>query len=127
MSNKPKLQSFRKSVANLKSILVESKTGIVRDAAIKRYELCYELSWKSVQEALRNEGLEICKSPKGCFKQAFKLGWIEEEEAYADMVQNRNLTTHIPIASSTLFVGANLRVCPVFNPNGNCYISILFS
>jgi hypothetical protein len=64
MSNKPKLQSFRKSVANLKSILVEAKTGIVRDAAIKRYELCYELSWKSVQEA------------------------------YADMVQNRNLTTH---------------------------------
>jgi len=94
MSNKPKLQSFRKSVANLKSILVEAKTGIVRDAAIKRYELCYELSWKSVQDALRNEGLEICKSPKGCFKQAFKLGWIEEEEAYADMVQNRNLTTH---------------------------------
>ncbi|MCK5523816.1 MAG: HI0074 family nucleotidyltransferase substrate-binding subunit [Thiomargarita sp.] len=94
MSSQPKLQSFIKSIANLKSILAEAKTPIVRDAAIKRYELCYELAWKSVQEALRNQGLEICRSPKSCFKQAFKQGWIEEEETYADMVQNRNLTTH---------------------------------
>jgi len=94
MSYQPKLQSFMKSVANLKLILAETKTQIVRDAAIKRYELCYELAWKSVQEALRNLGLEICKSPKNCFKQAFKQGWINDEQAYADMVLNRNLTTH---------------------------------
>jgi len=42
----------------------------------------------------KNEGLEICKSPKSCFKQAFKQGWIVKEESYAVMVQNRNLTTY---------------------------------
>ena len=94
MIDKPKLDSFKKSVNNLKSIFIEVKTPIVRDAAIKRYELCYELAWKSIQEALRSEGLEICKSPKNCFKQAFKQDWIEDEEGFADMVQNRNLTTH---------------------------------
>ncbi len=94
MNKNPKLPSFIKSVANLRSILTETNTQIVRDAAIKRYELCYELAWKSVQEALKNEGLEICKSPKSCFKQAFKQGWIIKEEPYAVMVQNRNLTTH---------------------------------
>lgn len=94
MSDQSKLHSFTKSINNLKSILTETKTPIVRDAAIKRYELAYELAWKVIQEALKNEGLEICKSPKNCFKAAFKQGWIENEEAYADMVQNRNLTTH---------------------------------
>jgi len=92
--DRPKLDSFRKAVNNLKFILVEVKTPIVRDAGIKRYELCYELAWKSIQEALRSEGLEICKSPKSCFKQAFKQGWIEDEEGFADMVQSRNLTSH---------------------------------
>jgi nucleotidyltransferase substrate binding protein (TIGR01987 family) len=94
MNSKPKLTSFIKAMANLKSILTEKKTSTVRDAAIKRYELCYELAWKSVQEAHRTEGMEVCKSPKACFKQAFKQGWIADEEAFGEMVQNRNLTTH---------------------------------
>ena len=94
MNHQSKLASFIKSVKNLKSILTETETQIVRDAAIKRYEICYELAWKSVQEALRAEGLEICKSPKSCFKEAFKQSWIADEEAWAEMIQNRNLTTH---------------------------------
>ena len=94
MNHKSKLASFIKSVKNLKSILTETETQIVRDAAIKRYEICYELAWKSVQEALKAEGLEICKSPKSCFKEAFKQSWIADEEAWAEMIQNRNLTTH---------------------------------
>jgi len=94
MNDQSKLASLIKSVENLKSILTETETQIVRDAAIKRYELCYELAWKSVQEALRAEGLEVCKSPKSCFKEAFKQGWIADEETWAEMIQNRNLTTH---------------------------------
>jgi nucleotidyltransferase substrate binding protein (TIGR01987 family) len=89
-----KLNNFRKAIENLKFVLKEHKTPIIRDAAIKRYELCYELAWKAVQEALKNQGLEIGLSPKNCFKQAFKQGWIEQEQAYAEMVKNRNLTTH---------------------------------
>ena len=94
MNSQLKLTSFIKTIANLKSILTEEKTPTVRDAAIKRYELCYELAWKSVQEALRSRGMEVCKSPKDCFKQAFKQGWITDEETFSEMVQNRNLTTH---------------------------------
>ena len=94
MNEKSKLVSFIKALENLRSVLMETETQFVRDAAIKRYELCYELAWKSVQEALRAEGLEICKSPKSCFKQAFQQGWIEDEEICAEMIQNRNLTTH---------------------------------
>jgi nucleotidyltransferase substrate binding protein (TIGR01987 family) len=89
-----KINNFVKAVANFKEVLLENKTNIIRDSAIKRYEICYELCWKSVQELLKNEGLEICNSPKSCFKSAFNLGLIENEEVFADMVQNRNLTTH---------------------------------
>ncbi|CAC9444464.1 hypothetical protein [uncultured Gammaproteobacteria bacterium] len=92
--NTIRYKNFRQSTSKLQEVLLENKTDIVWDSAIKRYEICYELSWKSIQEQLKNEGLEVCNSPKNCFKQAFKLGLIEEEEMFADMVQNRNLTTH---------------------------------
>ena len=93
MSKKIKLNYFRQAVDNLNEVMLEDKTDIVRDSAIKRYEICYELAWKSVQELLKSEGLEMCKSPRRCFKEAFQQGWIEDEEGFADMVENRNLTT----------------------------------
>jgi nucleotidyltransferase substrate binding protein (TIGR01987 family) len=95
MNDKYKRANFAKAVDNLKNILRETATPIVRDAAIKRYELCYELAWKAIQEALRNEGLEMCKSPKNCFQQAFQQGWITDEETFVEMIAKRNLTIHI--------------------------------
>ena len=63
MSDKYKLAEFAKSFENLKNIILESKTPIIRDATIKRYELCYELcyelAWKSVQERLRTHPNQI--------------------------------------------------------------------
>lgn len=94
MSNNIKLNYFKLAVTNLSQVMQEKKTDIVRDSAIKRYELCYELSWKSIQERLKSEGIEACKSPRSCFKEAFVQGWIEDEEGFADMVEKRNLTTH---------------------------------
>ena len=94
MNTSYKLHSFEKSLKNLNDVIVMPKSNITRDAAIKRYELCYELAWKSVQEALKNEGLEVCKSPKSCFKEAFKQGWIVDEKGFSDMLEGRNMTTH---------------------------------
>ena len=94
MSKKIKLNYFSQAVDNLNEVMLEDKTDIVRDSAIKRYEICYELAWKSVQELLKSEGLEMCKSPRRCFKEAFQQGWIDDEEGFADMVENRNLTAH---------------------------------
>lgn len=94
MSDKYRRADFQKAIANLKVVMAEPESGIARDAAIKRYELSYELAWKSIQEVSREEGLEICRSPKSCFKQAFKQGWIDNEEIFVEMIQSRNLTTH---------------------------------
>ena len=82
------------SIVKLQAVLLLEKTDVVRDSSIKRYEICYELAWKALQESLKNEGLEACNSPKDCFKKAFKLGLIKNEEIFANMVQSRNLTAH---------------------------------
>ena len=39
-----KFVSFSRAIINLEEVLEVEKTSIVRDSAIKRYELCYELA-----------------------------------------------------------------------------------
>ena len=69
------------------------KVRWVRDSGIKRFELCFELSWKVVQSFLRDRGLD-CRSPRDCFREAFSHGLLAEEEVWVLMHQDRNLSVH---------------------------------
>ena len=35
-----------------------------------------------------------CKSPKGCLKLAYRMGWIKDEERWLELLEARNLTSH---------------------------------
>ena len=85
--------SLGRAIVRLREALSVAETDVSRDAAIQRFEFCFELAWKVVQERARGEGLE-CQSPKGCFKLAFKSGWIVDESGWLAMIEDRNRTTH---------------------------------
>jgi nucleotidyltransferase substrate binding protein (TIGR01987 family) len=89
----PRLVSLRNAAVRLREALAVAETDVSRDAAIQRFEFCFELAWKAVQERTREEGLD-CQSPKGCLKLAFKTGWIEDEQGWLAMIEDRNRTTH---------------------------------
>ena len=44
---------------------------------------------------LENEGIQEAKSPKSTFREAFKIGIIEDGEVWIDMLNDRNLTSHV--------------------------------
>lgn len=88
------LKDFQKTIENLEEVLKLKKTEIIRDSAIKRFELCFDLAWKSVKNFARENGIE-CYSPRECFKVAFQLRLIEHDEKWLQMVKDRNLTTHL--------------------------------
>lgn len=85
--------SFAQAIARLGDALTAPETDLSRDAAIQRFEFCFELAWKVIQERARTEGLD-CQSPKGCFKLAYKNSWIGEEAGWLAMVEDRNRTAH---------------------------------
>lgn len=89
----PRLASLKNAVVRLREALAVTETDVSRDAAIQRFEFCFELAWKTIQESARSEGLD-CQSPKGCLKLAFKTGWIEDEHGWLAMIEDRNRTTH---------------------------------
>jgi nucleotidyltransferase substrate binding protein (TIGR01987 family) len=85
--------SFKKSIGRLDEILKSRKTIANRDSAIKRFELTFELSWKTAQQFLKDQGL-VCRSPRECFKELFRLGLIEDDGAWIAMMEDRNQTVH---------------------------------
>lgn len=44
---------------------------------------------------MENEGIQEAKSPKSTFREAFKIGIIEDGEKWIAMLNDRNLTSHI--------------------------------
>ena len=93
MAIDPRLESFRHAVEGLEEVLSLPKNPIVRDSGIKRFELCFELSWRVIQSFLRDRGLD-CRSPRDCFREAFSYGLLREEEPWVQMVHDRNLSVH---------------------------------
>ena len=85
--------SFNQAVRRFSEALEAPETDLTRDAAIQRFEFCFELAWKVIQERVREEGLD-CQSPKGCLKLAYKNGWIGEEAGWVAMLEDRNRTPH---------------------------------
>jgi len=85
-----------KALKTLEEIVDEPYSTIVRDASIKRFEYSFDIFWKLIKDYLRvQEGIE-CASPKSCFREAFKVGVLSEEETVKvlEMTDDRNLSTH---------------------------------
>jgi nucleotidyltransferase substrate binding protein (TIGR01987 family) len=87
------LEDFRRAVARLEEALSLERTDIIRDSAIKRFELCFDLAWKCLQAYARREGLE-CHSPRSCLKTAFQLNLIDYDDNWLKMLDDRNLSVH---------------------------------
>lgn len=90
---KDRLKSFAAAVTRLRQVLRRPSNQINRDAAIQRFEFCFELAWKCVQHTARKQGLD-CQSPRGCLQAAFKNGWLSGEKPWLLALEDRNLTSH---------------------------------
>lgn len=76
------------------AIAIDMSNELAVDGTIQRFEFCYELSWKTIKAFLEHEGI-ICNSPRQCLKEAFRIGWIDDEKKWLELLDARNMTTHI--------------------------------
>lgn len=86
-------EDFEKALSNLKSGVEQSSDDLDIDGTIKRFELCYELSWKLIKEYLADIGI-ICNNPRDCFKSAFVNNLLDSEDTWLKMVEERNYLVH---------------------------------
>jgi len=87
------LGDLHRARLRLDAALKQPEDEFVRDAAIQRFEFCFELTWKSIQTAARLEGQD-CTSPRTAFSIAWRNSWNDDEAAWLDMLEDRNKTSH---------------------------------
>ncbi len=87
------VKSLEKANCRLKEAAQLPPNRINKDATIQRFEFTFELAWKTIQEYVRDQGLD-CKSPKGCIREGARLSILAKPETWFKFLDNRNLITH---------------------------------
>jgi len=87
-------EDFEKALKALEESVVEAESDLEIDGLIQRFEFTYELLWKLLKLYLEQEGI-IAKTPRECFKEAFRLGLLMNEEQSLKMIDDRNMSVHL--------------------------------
>lgn len=95
------LHNFTKSLERFESVVNREKEfktvgfgDVYLDLVVKRFEFTYEMSWKALKRYLEFLGLEA-NNPRMTYKEGFAQGIIQDEEIWLDMIEKRNLSSHI--------------------------------
>lgn len=70
---------------------------LLRDGVIQRFEIAFELSWKTLRRYLRVYGLSRVEhmTNRELFRQGQVQGVIRDAEAWFTFLRHRNLTSHV--------------------------------
>lgn len=88
------LENLGKVLENLeRAILIPKDRELVAEGTIHRFEMTIELFWKTLQRAIQYEGTKVTTSRES-LREAFRIGWLNEEQIWLDMLDSRNTTSH---------------------------------
>lgn len=88
------LERFRIVVAERQRWIEQGNGDIVLDVAAKRFEFTYEMAWKALKRVLDFLGIDAT-SPRMVFKEAYAAGLLVDERVWLDMIEMRNLSSHV--------------------------------
>lgn len=88
------IEDFSKIILKFKEVLELEKDEVIRDSAIKRFELCFDLAWKAIKRYAKTQGVE-CYSPRECFKEGYQLKLLDYDDKWTKMIEDRNLSVHL--------------------------------
>jgi nucleotidyltransferase substrate binding protein (TIGR01987 family) len=101
-------ENFSNALERLEEAVNEAQTELEIDGAIQRFEFTFEQAWKSIKKFLEDEGI-ICRSPKSCLKEAYAVGFINNEQIWLKMLTDRNKSVHIYDMETSREVFENIK------------------
>jgi nucleotidyltransferase substrate binding protein (TIGR01987 family) len=91
------LRDFSKALEINLSDFPQEIRDVIESGQIQKFEMCFELFWKTAKEFLRDkEGIDVA-SPKRAIKTLFQLNYLtyEEYESAIEMLDSRNYLSHV--------------------------------
>lgn len=98
MERSNKRENYCKAVERLREALSEydaNPSDTMRDGVIQRFKFTTELAWKACREYLTDLGYADVNGPKPVMREAFAHGLIDDETVWIDILNDRNLTSHV--------------------------------
>jgi nucleotidyltransferase substrate binding protein (TIGR01987 family) len=66
-----------------------------KEGAIQRFEVAFELAWKTLKDYLEENGIVVNPvTPRNVIKEAFAAKLLEDAQVWIDMMLHRNLLSH---------------------------------
>ena len=92
---KQRFMNYEKALDVLRNFTSVEKLNIREEQGlIKSFEYTYELGWNVMKDFLIEKGNSEIFGSKDAIRQAFKVGIIDNGEAWMNMVNDRNRTVH---------------------------------
>lgn len=87
------LKKLKRAFRRLQEGVQTADSDLRRDGVVQRFEFTFELFWKTLRVILEDKGV-LVRTPKECLQAAFKLGWINDDRVFLEMLEARNKMSH---------------------------------
>lgn len=110
MARNWRLAKLDRAIAQLEQVLEAPLprepwlANLQKAGCIQYFEFSFELAWKTIKELVTAQGLEECYSPRSCLKQAYALGWLQDQSLWLEMMEGRNRMSHTYSAEAAVSI-----------------------
>lgn len=95
---KQRFDNFDRSFALLGEVCergVDALSQLEKEGAIQRFEVAFELAWKTLKDYLEEAGVIVNPvTPRNVIKEAYAARLLEDAQVWIDMMLHRNLLSH---------------------------------
>ncbi len=95
---KQRFDNFDRAFVLLREVCdrgVDSLSQLEKEGAIQRFEVAFELAWKTLKDYLEDSGVVVNPlTPRNVIKEAFAAKLLEDAQVWIDMMLHRNLLSH---------------------------------
>lgn len=89
------VERLKRAYKRLSEAVAIVEDDLDKDGVIQRFEFTVELLWKTLKIMLEYNKIDASGGPKLCVKEAFRYGYITDDEIILDMLDDRNISWHI--------------------------------
>jgi nucleotidyltransferase substrate binding protein (TIGR01987 family) len=81
-------------LSEINSYQLEDTPAIIREGFIQRFEITFDLAWKTIKDYLEYEGVKVQATPRAVIKEAFAANLFADGQSFIEMLEARNLMSH---------------------------------
>lgn len=115
-----KISKFEQAIIHLDEVFTaydQYKLSELKDAAIRRFSICFNLALNAIHAYLLDEGYLDLNSPKAVMRQAYAAGLLEDDLPWIELLKARNLAAHVydEATANDIFTQVRADFVPLFH------------